>query len=218
LRYVLRIRTNVILIVASACGYFYLSGIETFAVEFAKEQYRINQALANALLLVLGSGAILGTLIAGRLSDRLLHRGVLNARIVVTAVAAVAAAGLFVPALITRSVGVALFYLVLAAFFLSAQNPPIDAARLDIVPSALWGRAEGIRTGLRTGAQALAPLLFGATADHVFGGGRHGLELTFLVMLLPLAANGILLFRATRSYPRDVATAAAAQDAAHHRG
>ena len=30
-RAVLRIRTNIILIVASACGYFYLSGIETFA-------------------------------------------------------------------------------------------------------------------------------------------------------------------------------------------
>ncbi|MCU4184507.1 MFS transporter [Acidiferrimicrobium sp. IK] len=215
-RYVLRIPTNVTLIVASACGYFYLSGVETFAVEFAKEQYRINQAVANALLLVLGTGAVLGVLVAGRLSDRLLHRGVLNARVLVTAIAALATVGLFVPALVTRSVTVALFYLVLAAFFLSAQNPPIDAARLDIVPSSLWGRAEGVRTGLRTGGQALAPLLFGAVSDHVFGGGRTGLELTFIVMLLPLAANGILLLRAMRTYPRDVATAAAAQEAAGH--
>ena len=37
-----------------------------------------------------------------------------------------------------------------AAMMLSAQNPPIDAARLDIMPPLLWGRAEGVRTALRT--------------------------------------------------------------------
>lgn len=212
-RYVLRIPTNVTLIIASSCGYFYLAGVETFAVEFAKQQYRVSQAYANALLLVLGAGAVVGVLIAGRLSDRLLHRGYLNSRIMITAVAALATTGLFVPALITRDVGTALFYLVIAAFALSAQNPPIDAARLDIVPSSLWGRAEGVRTGLRTCGQALAPLLFGVVSDHVFGGGRSGLQLTFVVMLVPLFANGVLLVRALRTYPRDVATAAAAQNA-----
>ena len=59
-RAVLNIRTNVILIVASACGYFYLSGIETFGAEFVKEQFRVDQLLANLLLLVVGGGAILG--------------------------------------------------------------------------------------------------------------------------------------------------------------
>jgi len=120
---------------------------------------------------------------------------------------------LFVPALLTRHVGMALPYLVVAAMLLSAQNPPIDAARLDIVPAFLWGRAEGLRTALRTGAQALAPLLFGALSDYVFGGGRNGLQWTFLIMLLPLGANAIFLGRAIRTYPRDVATAAAAERA-----
>ena len=41
-----------------------------------------------------------------------------------------------------------------------------------MVPS-LWGRAEGIRTFLRTAAQALAPVLFGAMSDIVFGNGRE---------------------------------------------
>ena len=142
-RAVLSIRTNVILIVASACGYFYLSGIETFAAEFVKEQFSIDQLLANLLLLVVGGGAILGVLISGNLSDRLLKRGYLNARIVVAAVAALAATFLFVPALTTRSAVTALPYLTLAGLMLSAQNPPIDAARLDIVPALLWGRAGG---------------------------------------------------------------------------
>jgi MFS family permease len=206
---VLAIRTNVILIVASACGYFYLSGIETFATEFVKEQYRIDQFVANLLLLVLGGGAILGVLVSGNLSDRLLKRGFLNSRIVVAGVCALAATVLFVPGLTTRSAVTAVPYLALAALFLSAQNPPIDAARLDIVPALLWGRAEAIRTVLRSLAQSLAPLFFGVTSDHVFGGGRGGLQWTFGFMLITMGASGVILLRATRTYPRDVATAAA---------
>ena len=190
-RYVLRIPTNLTLIIASACGYFYLAGVQTFAVEFAKEQYGVNQALANLLLLVLGAGAVAGVLVAGRLSDRLLLRRMLSARIWVTAAAAAAATVLFVPALLTRHVGAALPWLVLAAFMLSAQNPPIDAARLDIVPPLLWGRAEGVRTALRTGCQALAPVLFGATSEYIFGGSRSGLQWTFVLMLVPLAVNAV---------------------------
>jgi hypothetical protein len=54
-------------------------------------------------------------------------------------------------------------------------------------------------------------VLFGAMSDVVFGN-RHGsLHWTFLVMLLPLAASAVYLFRAMSSYPRDVATAAAAR-------
>ena len=86
------------------------------------------------------------------------------------------------------------------------RRAPLDAARLDIVPVPLWGRAESIRTVLRSFAQALAPLLFGAVADHVFGGGRTGLQQTFAVMLVPLAASAALLYRALRTYPADVAT------------
>jgi hypothetical protein len=104
----------------------------------------------------------------------------------------------------------ALPYIVLAALALSAQNPPLDAARLDIMVPLLWGRAEGVRTFLRTLAQALAPVTFGGVSDYVFGGGRSGLQWTFVLMLIPLAGSAYFLFRALSTYPRDVATAAAA--------
>ena len=211
---VLRIRTNVILIVAGALGYFYLSGVETFGAEFVHQQYRIDQALANLLLLVVGAGAVLGVLVAGGLSDRLLHQGYLNSRVMVAAVAALFATLLFVPALTTRSAVTAVPYLMVAAFMLSAQNPPIDAGRLDIVPPLLWGRAEGVRTSLRTLAQSLAPLSFGALSDHVFGGGRGGLQWTFGVTLVLMAAGAVILFRARRTYPQDVANAAASAERA----
>jgi MFS family permease len=208
-RYIMSIRTNVAMIVASAFSYFYLTGVQTFGAEMVHQQYGINTALANLLILVVGLGAVIGVLVGGRLGDSLLRRRFLNARVFVAAISAAIAAGAFIPALLTHHPMQALPYLILAAFGLSAQNPPLNAARLDIMPAPLWGRAEGIRTFLRTAAQALAPMLFGFTSDYVFGGGQHALKWTFLVMLVPLALSALYLFRALRTYPRDVATAAA---------
>src|SRR5581483_5953891 len=198
-QYVLRVRTNVVLIAASACGYYFLAGLQTFGLEFSKEQYGIDQALASTLLLVVGAGALAGVLLGGAVGDWLLKRGILNSRVLT-------------PAVVTRQAVTAVPYLVAAAFFLGAQNPPLDAARLDIMPPLLWGRAEAVRTLLRSLAMALAPLLFGAVSDYVFGGGRSGLQWTFVVMLLPLGGSAWLLFKGLRTYPADVATAAASAD------
>ena len=208
-RYVLSIKTNVAIVLASAGGYFFLSGVQTFGVEFVTKQYGIAQALSTLVLLVVGAAGVLGVLAGGALGDFLLHRGYLNGRILVSAISATAAVILFIPAIFTRGPLTALPYISLAALALSAQNPPIDAARLDIVHPLLWGRAEAIRTFLRTIAQAFAPLLFGAVSDYVFGGGRSGLQWTFLIMLVPLAASAYFLFKALGTYPRDVATASA---------
>jgi MFS family permease len=202
-RYVLKVRTNVILIVASAAGYYFLAGVQTFGVEFVRLQYRVDAVLANLLMLVIGGGAVVGILAGGALGDALLHRGRLNGRILVSAVGAAAATLLFIPALLTHSIVTAVPYVAVAALALSAQQAPLNAARLDVIPGPLWGRAEGIRTVLRTGAQAVAPLLFGLVSDAA------GLQWTFLVMLLPLAAGSIYLFKGLKTYPRDIATAAA---------
>jgi MFS family permease len=207
-RYVLRVRTNVALIISGACGYYFLSGVQTFGVEFVHGNYHVSQVLANLLMLLVGGGAAAGVLVAGPLSDRLLRNGHLKGRIQVPAFAAVATVLLFIPALVTHSSLTALPYIFFAGAALSAQNPPIDAARLDIVPPALWGRAEGIRTFVRSGAQALAPLLFGAVSDLLSRGHPiSGLRWTFVIMLVPLGASALYLFRAMRTYPTDVATA-----------
>ncbi|HZQ82191.1 MAG TPA: MFS transporter [Gaiellaceae bacterium] len=208
-RYVLRIPTNVVLIVSSALGYFFLAGVQTFGVEFASRQYGIASEIANLLLLIVGVGAVGGVLAGGLVSDRLLRRGLLSARVLVPALMAGVTVVLFLPPIFTTSATVAIPYLIVATFALSAQNPPLDAARLDVVVPLMWGRAEGIRTFLRTGAQALAPLLFGAVSDYVFGGGHNSLKWTFVVMLLPLVGSCVILASGLRTYPRDVATAAA---------
>jgi hypothetical protein len=169
-------------------------------------------------------------LVSGRLTDHLLRRGLLNARIWVPAVSYLGAVVLLVPGLISTNLSSALWFDVGGAALLSAANPPLDATRLDIMPAGLWGRAESIRTLLRTLGQGLAPIVFGAVADLVAGITPHqqpigtkphhvgtatanGLEASFLLMLTTLAAAGVFLLRARATYPQDVATAAASSEA-----
>jgi hypothetical protein len=158
----------------------------------------------------------------------LVHRGALEARVWIPAICYIGAAALLVPGVLGSSLTPAVWFDVGGAALLSAANPPLDAARLDIVPAGLWGRAESVRTVVRSLAQALAPLVFGGLSQAIAGIfpaqapiGTHtgvvsastarGLEFTFLILLSTLAAAGVFLFRARTTYARDVATAAASQ-------
>ena len=91
---------------------------------------------------------------------------------VVGGTAFVASSAIFVPGLLTRNLLVAMLLYFIAAVALSAPGPTLDAARLDIVPGRLWGRAEAIRTVLRTLAVAAAPLMFGFVSDELSSGPR----------------------------------------------
>jgi sugar phosphate permease len=218
-RYVWHTRTNVAIIVSSALGYYLFAGIRAFGVEFADKHYGVSQGLSTTLLVVLGSIAIVGVLVGGRLSDSLLSKGHVNARLVVPAIATFITAVAFVPGVLTTSLVVALPLLTAAGFGLAMANPPLDAARLDVVPPLLWGRAESFRTVVRTSLEALAPLLFGAVAQHVFGGeSGTGLQWTFLVMTIPLFVSGVVLLVARRWYARDVPTADASARGTNDRG
>jgi predicted MFS family arabinose efflux permease len=209
LRYVLRVRTNVALIVVSATLYFFLGGLETFGVIFVRRQYGLGQSEATSMLALLGLGALLGVLLGGRIADRMLRRGHLDARIVVAATGlAVAVALVFAPFLGAWALPVAMPLFIAGTAALTCSNPALDAARLDVMPAALWGRAEALRTALRALAVAGAPLLVGGLSTAIGEGGGKGLRLTFLIMLAPPAIAAAILFLARRTYRGDVAAAA----------
>ncbi len=209
-RYVLRIKTNLILIVAGALGYFFFAGIRTFAVTYARDQYGLGQSVATNLVVLLGAGALGGVLTGGRIADRLHDHGVVAARPLVAAVEVLIAAVVFVPALLTSLLAIAIPLLFLAAWAIGTLNPPADAARLDILHPRLWGRGEGVRSVLCAAAESGAPLLFGWLSDTLAGGGHAGLRAAFLVSIVPLLAAGGLALVAVRTYPHDVKNASAA--------
>ncbi|MFY9809408.1 MAG: MFS transporter [Pseudonocardiaceae bacterium] len=228
-RYTLSIRTNLILIVASGLGYFFLQGLETFAVVYLRGRYGLSQSTASTLLVVLGVGSIVGVLVTGWLSDRFIRRGYITARPVVCGASFLFGAALLLPGILVSPLFVAAPLLFLGAAGLGGTNAPLNAARLDLVHSRLWGRAESVRTALSTALQAIAPLLFGYVSG-LFGGqngglgqpaqnqpgGDTGLEPTFLIMIIPLVIAGLLLLiRARSTYSRDVASAVASEHATH---
>jgi MFS family permease len=233
IRYIMSIPSNVLMIVGSSLGYFFFSGLQTFALLFVRGHFHASQVTAELVLALLVLGALIGTLVSGRLTDAMLRRGTLTARVTVPAVCYLAAVVLLIPGFVSTSLTPAIWFDVAGAALISAANPPLNAARLDIMPAGLWGRAESTRTFVRSLAQALAPLLFGGLAALVAGfavhgapiGTRHvfhravhsdtglGLEVAFLVMLVSLVAAGVVLYRARGSYARDVATAGASRQA-----
>jgi MFS family permease len=231
-RYILSVPTNMLLIASSALGYFFFSGLLTFMVIFLKGRYHIHQAEVSVVLLLLVIAAVIGTVVSGRITDVIVRRGHLEARVWMPAACYLGATLLFIPGILGSHLTPALWFDMGGAALLSAANPPLDAARLDIMPSGLWGRAESTRTLARSLAQALGPLVFSLLAALIAGIapspapiGTHtggispssatGLEFSFLILLGTLAGAGLLMLRAQVTYPRDVATAAASQDASH---
>jgi MFS family permease len=229
-RYIVSIPTNLLMIISSSLGYFFFSGLQTFALLFVRGHYHASQATAELVLALLVGGALVGTLVSGRVTDAMVRRGNLEARVWVPALCYLGAAALLIPGILGSHLTPALWFDVAGASLLSAANPPLDAARLDIMPAGLWGRAESTRTVLRSLAQALAPVVFGGLSQLIAGiapaqapVGTHtvvisastarGLEISFLVLVSTLAAAGIVLLRARSTYPTDVATAAASSRA-----
>jgi hypothetical protein len=230
IRYLFSIRSNVRMIIGSSLGYFFFAGLQTFALLFVKGRYHASQATAELVLALLVVGAVIGTLVGGRVPDLLLRRGDLTARVWVPAVCYIGAGLCLLPGFLGSGLMPAVWFDVAGAALISAANPPIQAARLDIVPAGLWGRAQSALTVVRSLAQAAAPLAFGGISQLVAGIvpsqapiGTHagapsstaatGLEITFLIMLSALFAAGVFLFRARETFASDVATAAASEPA-----
>lgn len=227
--HVLGIPTFRWLIIASAIGYFFFAGLRTFAVVFVRGHFGLSQSGAIALLFAAGVGALVGVLLSGRFADARIRQGHVSSRITTGAVLYGLAAVFLAPAILSHSLVLAVPALLIGAACLSGPNPPLDASRLDIMPSRLWGRAEGVRTLLRQLAQTGAPLLFGLLAD-AFGGANasrlssggtqrvsaasaQGLEYAFALMLIPLVICSVLLLRVPRrEYPADVAAAVESEE------
>ncbi|HVS77107.1 MAG TPA: MFS transporter [Steroidobacteraceae bacterium] len=212
MRYLLRLPTYSLLIVASALAYYFLSGARAFAMLYITQHYHISRGVVSSLVFVVGIGTLAGTVTGGRLSERLLRKGKADARIIVAAVALALSVPFLGFAIWTSSALLGIGLMTIGAGVLSAAVAPIDAARLDIVHPRMWGRGEAGRMALRSTFEGGAPLLFGAMSEWL-GGGQHGLMWTFLIMLIPMLLASFLGVSARRTYLRDVATAAASSRA-----
>lgn len=208
IRYVVRIPTYLLLVMASSLAYYFFGGVRGFGMIYLTGHYGVSRGVLTWWILVIGLGALAGVMFGGFLSERLLQRGWFATRVVLPGIAVFLSALLFGVGIWTTNLYIGIAALTAAAACLAAANPSFDAARLDIMHPRLWGRAESGRMLIRAIFEGGAPLLFGAVSVWL-GGGNIGLESTFLLMLVPLLIAAALAIPARRTYPRDVATAGA---------
>ena len=133
-RYILSIPTNVLMIISSALGYFFFAGLSTFALLFVRGHYHASQATAELVLGLLVAGALVGTLVSGRVTDALCaagswRRGSGSRRSATWAPRCCSSPGSSAATSRRR-----LWFDIAGAALIVAANPPLDAARLDIMP------------------------------------------------------------------------------------
>ena len=177
---------------------FLLGALGVWGIEFFKQSFDLSATRAGAFVPVIGGGAAIGLVGGGELADRLLRRGVLNARVYVTAVASVLASVLLLPAFLTTSLPLACVLLFFGSLCLTTPIAPTEALVSDVVPPQLRGRASAIRSIVRA-VSALSPLLVGILAD------TFALDVA-LAALAPLyGIGGLVMLLAARTYPADLA-------------
>jgi predicted MFS family arabinose efflux permease len=202
LRELMHIRSMWFGLMSLTISSFLMTALGVWGIDFFKQSFDLSATEAGAFVPVIGGGAALGLLGGGELADRLLRRGVTNARVYVTAVASVLAAVLLLPAFLTSSLALSAVLLFFGSFCLTVPVAPSEALVSDVVPGGLRGRAAAIRSIVRA-LSALAPLLVGALSDAT--------DLpTALALVTPMyAIGGVVMLFAARTYPADLAFVAA---------
>ncbi|HET7413573.1 MAG TPA: hypothetical protein VFJ18_13025, partial [Pararhizobium sp.] len=197
------------LLLASALAYFFFSSVRGFAMIYFQQHYGLSHEVVVAAAAIIGLGALAGVLSGGRISEYLLRHGRISARVVVPTIALFVSIPLLGFGIWTSIAWLGILVLTIGGLVLGIAIAPVEAARLDVIQSHIWGRAESGRAALRYFFEGISPLLLGAISGWI--GGKEGLTWGFLIMLISIVLAGIIAVPLRNTYPRDVATAAAAE-------
>lgn len=197
-RELFRIRSMWFGVVGITVSQLLLSGLGFWGIPYFKEIYGLSASAAGGYAVTFGLGAAVGVVSGGFVADRLLRRGILNARVYVAAISPLVATALFVPAFTSRNLAVTAVLFIVGGVFLTLPIAPADALLTDVVVAPLRGRAAALRSVVRSAA-GLAPL--------IIGGLKAVSDLrTALIVFTPIyAVGGLIMLLAARHYPADLA-------------
>ena len=201
-REIFRIRSMWFGVVGITVSSALLSGLGFWGVPFFKEVHHLSASAAGGYAVVFGLGAAVGVVSGGFVADRLLRRGIVNARIYVAVVSSIVATIVFVPAFASSSLAVTLPLFLIGGFFLTLPVAPADALLTDVVVAPLRGRAAALRSIVRS-IGGIAPLVIGGLK------GAFGLQTALAVFTPIYAVGGLIMWFAARTYPEDLAFVAA---------
>jgi MFS family permease len=167
---------------------------------YFKRTFHLSGTQVAGLAPLVGSGAFAGLLGGGFLADRLLRRGVLRARVLVSAFGYIAAAISMMAAFTSTTLLVSAPLLALGTFFSALPTGPQYALMLDVTPSSLRSQASSVADVVML-VNALGYLIVGGLST-LFG---DNLRLALLCTSPFFAAGGLLVLAAQRTYVADVA-------------
>lgn len=173
-------------------------GLALWAIPFFKRVHHLSATTAGSVTGLLAAGTIVGVLAGGVIADRLLERGVINARVWVFLVAAVASGLAFMPAFAVPSTVAAAVLFFVAATFLGITMAPGETMVADVIVAPLRGRASTIRFSAGAVSASGAAIIGGLSSVL-------GLQHALIVFSPILVLGGLLAVPALRSYGPDVA-------------
>jgi MFS family permease len=203
LREICRIPSMWFGVLSLTVGQLMLASLQFWGVQYFKRVHELSDTGAGAVTALLGIGSIAGILGGGFLADRYLRRGYVNARVYVTAAGSVAASVVLVPAFASTSLAVTAPLFFLGGVFLTLPVAPSEAMVSDVVVSELRGRAATIRSVVRA-LSATGPLLVGWLSSTL-GDDADSLRWALVAITPVYAVGGLLMLRAARHYPADLA-------------
>jgi MFS family permease len=185
-----------------------LYGLSFWGVEYFERVHHLGPALAGLLSTVLGAGSAIGVLAGGVLSDRLLRRGHVNARVYVVAYGSIGATLVLAPAFASTNLLISAPLIFLGGIMLTLPIAPAEALCTDVVPPQLRGRGAMVRQVVRTASYA-GPYLIGvvsvAITSHSVGASSVvGLHWAIVAVCPLYALGGLIMLLAVRHYPRDI--------------
>jgi len=186
-------------------------GIMNWGLAYFKRTFGLSGTQVAFLAPVLGIGAFAGIIGGGFLADRLLERGMLKARLWVTAFGFIGAGVVYMAAFTTTSLWVAAPLLGFASCFAALPIGPQYALLMDVTPSPMRSQASAAFNVLQASG-ALGPLLIGILST-LFG---ENLRLALLCASPFYLIGGVVVFGAHRTYVEDVAMVVADATVRNH--
>lgn len=180
------------------------TGIMNWGLAYFKRTFGLSGTQAGALAPVLGIGAFAGVLGGGFLADRLLDRGMLRARLYVTAAGFVGAGVVYMLAFSTTVLWLSAPLLGVAAALSSLPLGPQFAMMMDVTPAHLRSQASAALNVLQASG-ALGPLLIGILST-AFG---ENLRLALLCVSPFYLVGAVIVYAARHTFVEDVAVVVA---------
>jgi branched-chain amino acid transport system ATP-binding protein len=197
-REILKVRTFHASVWSSTIASLFYGGIGTWTVTYLVRYQNLSVPQGASAVSLFAVGGLVGALVAGYLADWLIFIGFPSARILMAGACRVGVFPLMYVAFTVHNTPVMLIMFTIGAVVLTASQPPLAAARLDVLHPSLRGRGTSLDALMQSLASAASPVVFGILSDHI------GLRGAFLT-LIPLSALGgiVLLLFAVRSYSAD---------------